>query len=240
MRGFRIIGENQLPLICQRDVNVPDGTLENCVICYASFNERYPRGCIRLFFALLLSDFRGHIDCRVGGWPDLEGGGLALAGVPFAFKACFFKEMEKKGYKRVLWLDASILPVVSVNKIFDIISEKGVFVQKNSHLLDPPFMTPELAADFGLDFEEACQLLSCSAAILGVDLTNERAARLVDTWHAYACHPTAFYSSRSDQTALSILLYRFGFTDWLPGSILGEPGSSQGCLFIMDRKYVKD
>jgi hypothetical protein len=242
LRKFKIIGDlpQEVPRIYQRDVNVEPGVKENCVICYASYNENYPKGCKRLFLHVLLSNFKGHVDCRIGGWPDLEGGSLPLAPVPFAFKACFFKEMKRAGYKRVLWMDASIVPLVSLNQIFKIIEEKGYFIQKNCHVLHPPFMTEELAEIFGLPFEEACQLRSCSAAIFGVDFTNDKVSQLIDAWYRAAAHPLAFYSPRSDQTALSVLLHQFGLTNWMPESILVSRGEyRKEALFLMEREYVK-
>ncbi|HSX11854.1 MAG TPA: hypothetical protein VLF94_09080, partial [Chlamydiales bacterium] len=147
IRNFRIIGDgpDEQPMIYAEDVNVLSDIKENCAICYSSFNERYPLGCKRLFLRIVHSDFKGHVECRIGGWPDLEAGSLPMTSVPFAFKVCFLKEMQRRGYKRVLWMDSSIMPVVSLNKIFQIIAAKGYFVQKNSHALHPPYMDPELA-----------------------------------------------------------------------------------------------
>jgi hypothetical protein len=142
--------------------------------------------------------------------------------------------MQRMGYKRVLYFDSSILPSVNLQEFFDVIKEKGYFITKNFHKLDYSdcFMREEVARYFGYSLLEATNLDSCSACVFGVDFTNEKAAKLIDALYEAAKDPNAFYSARSDQTALTLLLYRLGMTDWLSG-----PYSP---YFIMDRAFVKD
>lgn len=233
-REFKFIGDSpdEMPQRYHVAVNCNENERENCIIIYSSFNQRYPKGASRLFELIVKSDFKGHVYCQIGGWPNIKGGSLVLAHVPFAFKPCFFREMQSMGYKRVLYLDTSIVPTASLNDFFTIIAKKGYFIAKNYHCLEPQFMRSEVARYFGYSYANACSLLSCSACVFGVDFTNPAAARIIDDWYAAAEDPHAFYSSRSDQTALSLVLHRLNLTDWLPG-----PWSS---LFYIDRNYVKD
>lgn len=245
-REFKLIGDGlgEVPESGRVVVNSEESERENCIIIYSSFNERYPRGLKRLVDVIAHSNFKGHIYYRIGGWPNTEEGDLLLAHVPFAFKPCFFREMQKMGYKRVLWLDASILPspFVSLNKIFKMIAERKCFVQGNTHSLGP-YMNEEAAHAFGLTLEDMYAIPSCSAAILGLDLTDPKAASIIDTWYRAAHDPDAFYSPRSDQSALSIILYQKGFHNFLPPSSLGERqflDKDHNALFFMDRGYVKN
>lgn len=240
-QGFRFVGDspNEYPKVHFAVVNSPAWERENCVIIYSSFNERYPKGAKRLFDRISNSDFKGHVYCRIGGWPDLESGSLVLAHVPFAFKPCFFREMRNAGYKRVLWVDASILPYASLNKIFGFIREKGYYMQANVHNVDE-YMNEDTARYFGLTCAETAKILSCSAAIIGMDFTDPKVNALLDAWYDAAKDPYAFYSPRSDQTALSILMTQMEMTDWFsPRTLGGFRSMRHETLFIMDREYVK-
>lgn len=241
-KNFKMIGQSsdEKPDYHWIAVNSEENERENCIIIYASFNRKYPQGVRRLVDAISHSDFRGHVHYRIGGWPNTAEGDLILAHVPFAFKVCFFREMQKKGYKRVLWLDASILPWVSLNTIFQMIQEKGFFVQGNSHDVGI-YMNEDSAAAFGLSLDETYSIPSCSAAILGIDFTNPKTAPLIEAWYLAARHPFGFFSARSDQNALSILLYQFGLIDEMWSlTTLGEPRNiRENTLFLMDREYVK-
>lgn len=242
-RTFKFIGmtKEEMPFYDWSAVNSREEDRENCIVIYSSFNERYPRGARRLYHMIRSSSFKGHVHCRIGGWPDIESGSLLLAHVPFAFKVCFIKEMQRKGYKRVLWMDASLLPFEDLNRVFEMLTQRGYLIQKNGHTFHSPYMNVETAEAFGYSFDEASSLLSCAAHFLAVDLTQKKVVELVDDWYAAAFHPDAFYSARSDQTALSLLLHKKGMTDWLEYTTTGSPGRPfPDSLFLIDREYVKD
>ncbi len=241
-KQFKIIGQssNEKPEYHWIAVNSSEDEKENCIITYASFNRKYPCGVRRLVDVISHSDFRGHVHYRIGGWPNTSEGDIILAHVPYAFKVCFLREMQKKGYKRVLWLDSSILPWVSLNKIFQMIQDKGFFVIGNIHNVGP-YMNEDAAAAFGLTLEQTYSIRICAALIFGIDFTNPKTAGLVEAWYQAAKHPEAFFSVRSDENALSILIYQFGLINevW-PARTLGRPGRTKDItLFLIDRQYVK-
>lgn len=243
-REFRIIGNTpaEMPEQGCIFVNSHENDRENCVILYASFNEKYPEGVRRLIKVIKESDFNGHVHYKIGGWPNLEEGDLILAPVPFAFKPCFFKEVQRMGYKRALWLDSSILPApgVSLNTIFDMINKSGYFVQSNAHTIFR-FMNEDAAKAFGITLARTKRINSCSAAILGIDFTNAKAVEILDSWHQAAKDPNAFYSARSDQNALSIIFYQKGIRKFSPSNSLGSINRyDKNTLFLIDREYVKD
>lgn len=240
-RGLKFLSDCETAEYRRLFVHSSEEEKENCIILFSSFNQRYPLGVRRLTKAILDSDYKGHLCYRIGGWPNIEEGDLRLIHVPFAFKPCFFKEMQRLGYKRVLWLDSSILPVaeVGLNKIFDLIAQLGVFIQENDHTIEK-FMNEDSARAFGITLADTKDILSCSAAIIGLDLTNPKAVCLLDAWYKAAEDPFAFFSDRSDQNALSILIHQMGFSkDLIPRNLLGSLTYPHG-LFIMDRSLVKD
>lgn len=242
-RELKIIGDkpNEMPESGHYAVNISEDERENCIIIYSTFNQWYPRGVKRLVDSVVKSDFKGHIYWKIGGWPNIEGGDLVLAHVPFAFKVCFFKEVQKLGFKRVLWVDASILPSPyhSLNEIFDMIEDDGYFVQGNFHNVGP-FCNEEAANAFGLTLAQTDNILSVSAAILGIDFTNPIGSQVIDLWYQAAKHPRAFYSARSDQNALSLVFYNLGASNFKSMNTLGDLRNSQPHhLFLMDRGYVK-
>lgn len=241
-RNLKIIGTipEEQPEYGDIAVNCDESERENCLIVYASFNKNYPRGLKRLVNFVKNSDFRGHILYRIGGWPNLEEGSLALAHVPYAFKVSFFKEARAKGFKRALWLDTAILPVVSLNTIFDMIQKKGYFSMGNSHNIGPYMTSPAIQA-FGLTFEEANQIPSCSAGITGVDFTTNVGRTIVDQWYRAAQNKVAFFSPRSDQNALSIILYSMGLQLCPIERLAHNRGAiNDQTLLLIEREFVNE
>lgn len=185
--------------------------------------------------------FKGHILYQLGGWPDVLGGSLVLAHVPYAFKVSLFNAAKRLGYKRAFFLDSSILPFISLNKIFNRIKTDGYFVMGNSHTLFP-FMNVEVAKGFGLSLEDTKAIPSCSAGIFGVDFTHPIGNELFERYYKAACDPIAFFSPRSDQTALSIILYKMGICNFVPITKLAGRKDfryHRYAFFIIDREYVK-
>jgi hypothetical protein len=176
---------------------------------------------------------------RLGGWPNVEGGSLILAHVPYAFKVCYFKEVERLGYKRALWLDTSVVPLVSLNEIFKSIQDKGLFVMGNTTMVGP-YTNPQSAAYFGLTHLQTFKIPSCSAGLFGVDFTQAIGKTVIDQLYHAAHDPDAFFSARSDQNALSILLYQMGIKEFTPIDKL--PHSQEeirgDSLFLLDRESV--
>jgi hypothetical protein len=129
---------------------------------------------------------------------------------------------------------------VSLNQIFEIIQEKGTFVMGNEPHMVGPFTHPYAAAFFGLSHEQTYQIPTCSAGLFGVDFTQEKGARIIDWWHRAANDKDAFFSPRSDQNALSIILYQMGVTDFV--SVDRMPHSKEeikpDSLFWLDREFV--
>jgi alpha(1,3/1,4) fucosyltransferase len=245
MRGIKLIGPSleEQPVFGSVHLNCNIDDRQNCIILYSTFNRNYPKAMKRLLQHIADSDFKGHVLYRLGGWPDEEGGSLALSHVPYAFKACFFKEAQRMGFKRVLWLDSSVVPVASLNEIFAMIEEQGYFVMGNSHAIGP-FMNPRSAAYFGLTLPQTYQIPSCSAGLFGADLTQPKSALLLDLWYRAAFDNDAYFSERFDQNALSMLLYQFdmmNFTDIsrMPHSEIGQPIKSDS-LFYLDRLFVQE
>lgn len=241
VRGFVLVGKSTDPLPYEGKiaVNCGEEERENCLLIYTSYNSAFRKGLERLIEHVAQSDFKGHILYRVGGWPNTEEGDLSLAHVPYAFKPCFFKQAQRLGYKRALWLDTSILPLVSLNQVFTKIQERGYFITGVGLMLEP-YMHEEAAQAFGVTIEECKGIPSCSAAVFGADFTQEKGAILIDEWYKAARDPNAFFSPRSDQNALSLIMKRQNCPYLGPPCAVIEKGQpqSEGALFLIDRSLV--
>src|SRR5207249_3135830 len=95
------------------------------VICYCSQNPGYLFKLERLMKHLKMINFDGHFLYYVGGWPNPEGGCLSHFTNPYMFKPCAFLEAKRLGYKRVLWIDLSLIPLKNLKPLFEYISQTG-------------------------------------------------------------------------------------------------------------------
>ncbi len=239
----KLIGktENGLPKQGIIAVNCDERQKENCLLLYATFNKNYPEGLKKVIDYITRSDYQGHILYRIGGWPNCEVGDFALADVPYAFKVCLFKEAKRLGYKRCLWLDTSIVPLMSLNAFFSKIQNDGYLVM-GSNFMVGPFFNEQSAKFFKLSMEEADQIPSCSSGIFGLDFSHPKARRALDLWHQAAGDPCAFFSARPDQNSLSLILYLLDMRNWLEIETLahGKQKVDANSLFLIERDFVQD
>ena len=236
-RNITIIGDtpDTFPHSGSIAVNCDRDDKENCIILFASFNRSYPEDLKRLLKQIGNSDYKGHILYRLGGWPNAEGGSLPLAHVPCAFKPCFFKEAQRLGFKRVLWLDPSTTPLVSLNEVFATMEQEGHFVLGNNHTLGS-YMTPEAATFFGLNHHQTHEIPSCFSGVFGLDLTNDISRKVLDFWYRAAQDRDAYFTPRPDQNVLSIILYQLGISDFISFERIAESDEEiqPDSLFLFD------
>lgn len=112
---IKIYDEIQQPVYKKFFVNTEDKNHDTCVISYSSFNDKYPTLQSAQLDALKKNGYQGHYLIRTGGWPGMECECLKHAVVPYGFKACFFIEAYKLGYKTVIWLDTPVKPLNTSN-----------------------------------------------------------------------------------------------------------------------------
>ncbi len=244
-REFRLVGRNSSEVIESGviPVNCEENDRENCILLYCSFNHEYPRCLKRLIDMIKSSDFKGHIVFHIGGWPDLEGGSLTFAHIPFAFKISSFREAERLGFKRALWLDASIVPLDSLNNTFKMISENGYFTFRTiNHIKE---LCNEHACDaLGVNFDEADQIPACLAGIIGFDFQNDAAQKALTRWYEVTKnHEEAYFSFYQELCVLSVILHQTGLSDIrkLEGIVTWEINEidNPGIEFFVDKYAVQ-
>lgn len=214
MRNFRILPTNPSQSISDNlyIYNTDENDLDRCIICYISFNGRYEEGIGRIDKCLQKIGYKGHFIAKIGGWPNLEGGDLCLADVPYAFKPCFFEEVKNLGYKNVLWLDSSIIVLQNIDSVFEKIEKTGYFGYLASHKV-VDYTTDYVLKIFGMQRNLAENILTVETGILGLNLKSDIGQTILTDWRKAASNG-AFYSSRPDQNALSIISYLIGLQEW--------------------------
>lgn len=179
---------------------------------------------------------------RLGGWPNTQNGALITAHVPYAFKAAILKEAESLGFKRAFWLDTAILPYVSLNTLFDMIADTGYFIMGNSHIIGP-YTHPDVAYALNITYDETYHIPSCSAGITGIDFTHPLGKTIIDEWYEKSFHPVAFFSPRSDQNVLSIILYKLNLSNtMIPIERLAHNKEqiNSMTLLLINREFVNE
>lgn len=133
---------------------------------------------------------------------------------PYAFKLFAIANVLAEGYDQILWLDSSVYAIKNVQPIFDIIEQKGYFMQQSGALLDR-WCNDYCRQTFELSHDESKNMSMYSAGFTGLNFNNDKAANFFFSW-SYAmmqgCFKGDWSNHRHDMTCASIIANRLGFT----------------------------
>lgn len=198
-----------------------------CIVNYAD-GGWYRRGQdrLRLLCEKYGIHFRGYTDVPPRHYPPHQI-------VPYAFKAACVQDAVLSGYDTVCWMDASAVIQHDPAPIFEVAESLGAFVSANYGIKTGTWCTDEALRYFGLSRDEAFRIPHCSALVCCFCVSHIVGAKLWDDYNAAALsHPSPFlgpHSAKSaphlfapdtmgrlieghrhDQTALSILAWKYG------------------------------
>lgn len=221
--------EDNMPIYETVYINNNPDKKDKCVLCYASYpmpgslDRNYPKGIKLMIEALKASNFDGHFIYRIGGWPNVQKGRLKYADVPYAFKPFFLEEARDLGYKKVLMLDASSMPVRSLDPIFHFIEKHGCafFIygkMNNQSIPDKAYILRSLGIT-----KKNIQYQQIGGQLIGFDFSNKKASQLFDRWVNAAEKKVPFLSPEPAQFSLALLIYEFNLQNAnLPREFLME------------------
>jgi len=165
---------------------------------------------------------------------------------PFAFKFFCISEALKQGYKKILWLDTSVIIKRSIDDIFNHLEMKGYFFLYNHDLgsfchdkalttlnitREESFNLPCMqGTNFGLNFNYKC-VQQFFTRVMELSLDGITFPGPHNNLKFKASKDIRVKGHRHDQTAMSVVALQNGMMDWITGGEIP--------WFIHDREYVK-
>lgn len=155
---------------------------DRCIVCYVTFNGIYQTLVESLAKHLEKVGFNGYLFYKIGGYPNPTGKEIQYSGVPYSFKIFTLLEAQKKGFQKVLWIDASYLPLKNPAPIFEWIEKHGCFLKM--HAPFSKFILPKTRAYIkNLSGVDVLKTRYVSAQIIGFDLTTPLAHEFITEYY---------------------------------------------------------
>lgn len=228
---LKLIGpENEMPLFETHAIHVNEFTKKRCIVLYGSYNGIHPEKAKNLLFEIKNCGYSGHVLLRIGGFPNAPFGGLKICHVPYAFKVAFLQEAKWLGYRQVLWIDLALHPISDFEEVFSEIEEKGCCFTYVGTLQDNVSThLPKAAKALGITLDLYDQIPHLSSSIIGLNLENGHALRLLETWYKATESVYPSLTWWPEELSLSVAAWRSGcmpFT-WFGNLVCTESEQSQ-------------
>ncbi len=198
----------QLGLYPEKGVVEINGGGEDCIVLFASLDRVYPGYVRSLIEALEEVGYCGYVYYRIGGYPNPTGEEIRFAGVPYAFKLFMLEEARDLGFRYLLWLDASLIPLKNPQSLFEEIHAKGLLYKETSPLMK--FMLPktlkEIEKETGVDLRECRHL---RMPIFGIDTHQPWFESFLQEHKRLVRLGTPFFSCLPEEFVLTALKERF-------------------------------
>lgn len=184
-KGIKFVGENgEKPIRELFAVNTNLADKKRCIIVFGSYNYPYPEKVRLLVDELKECGYKGHLLMRIGGFPNMQNGGIKLAHVPYSWKVTGLQELRSMGYKEILWLDSAIHPLNNLEPIFKVIRRKGFFLTCSGFSIQYPYSLgehlPSTLKVLEVTDEELKKIPHLSGGILGMNTTNPKINKFLD------------------------------------------------------------
>ena len=150
----------------------------------------YDKGTHRLIQSLKDNGFEGDILCETE-YP--ENSPIHFDN-PYAFKVYQFERALAKGYKKIFWMDCSIISSPNPNIILEILNTKGYYFVKNGYSIGQE--TNDYTLDwFGITRDEAMELPQVCSGFFGLNFNKVRCRNIFRKWKR-ACEAGCFKGNR--------------------------------------------
>ena len=140
--------------------------MKRCIVNYACRGrEDYPKGQARL--QKCLAEGLGENNGQLFFTHNLPPNCPPHEEVPYAFKYYAMKTAFDLGYEQVIWLDASVVILKSMEPLWQILEERGILVFDNPGCPENFFTSGDVLDHWGVSIEEAKEINQICGGVVG-------------------------------------------------------------------------
>jgi hypothetical protein len=240
-RNMKIYDPNKPQEIVTLKSNLPN-IKKRVLITYCSLNGPY--GDFVKKIRDIVSKHNRTYDCyfMIGSYPSTKEDGMALFHIPYAWKACMFKYIKQLGYEQAIWIDSSMMPIKSLEPLFDIVDKNHRFFIPARGKMLGEFYRPYFTAykktfeACGIKPKDLMKMRHFQATVIGLDLKDSISSEYLDRWYELTRNTQASISTLPEELVMTVIGCQMG----LEGDILSSNlftysmDQTEGCYFCQD------
>ena len=115
---------------------------------------------------------------------ELQVGAPLHAEAPYAFKTFAIDMIRKRGYDKVMWLDAAVWAIKDISAVWDYLDDEPVLFQPTGHTVGT-WTNDKCLAHFGKNRDEVMDMPMVWAGFQGINFNDPFARMYFDMYHRY-------------------------------------------------------
>ncbi len=153
--------------------------------------------------------FDGYFYYRIGGFPNPTGKEIRYAALPYSFKVFLMLEAHRLGFSHVLWIDSRLIPIRSIDPIFDVIKRHHAFLIKDKVMIRANFLSQALQKLTELTGLDPLTQYRITTPIFGLDFSFAPATQVVDSYYQCCESGLPFLSVFPEEHVLSCIFSKY-------------------------------
>ncbi len=197
---------------------------DRCIVSYVPFAgdewgrtvNNYALYIETIVEALKATGFNGYFYYMIGGFPNPTGKEMQYAAVPNSAKIFMMLEAQRLGFKKVLWIDSSLMPLRSPSSFFVWIETRDYFLRgwlapTNASSFILPSTRIILHSMTGVDVLNTPYI---DTRIFGLKMDTPLAQKFIKDYYQMVELGTPFLSCFPEDFVLSAILGQPEFSSW--------------------------
>ena len=193
----------------KRLVKVNKGSSRCIVTTIDGSKKRNPELIFQMIKNLEAIGYDGYVYFRIGGFPNPTGKEMQYAAVPYSFKIFLMLEAKNLGFPYVLWVDARLMPLRSLDPIFSALKSNHAFLVKDKIMSRVNFTTFSLAELEKITGINPLLNYRVATPVFGLDFAYPPVEKFINDYYACCESGFPFFSVFPEEHVLSTIFAKY-------------------------------
>jgi hypothetical protein len=190
-----------------------------CIVSSIPLRVNYPEMLTAQIEGLKKTGFNGYHLSFFGAYPNPTGIEYKYSGVPYAMKVFALLEAQRKGFKKVVWMDSSLVPQKNITPLFKNLKTIGAIYthhNPNGFASTTNTLLPQETKDLlqQLTGQDATICSYVVAMIMGFYVEDPLFKQFIDTYYDFVKMGTPFLSLNPEEYVITAILAQPQFKKW--------------------------
>jgi len=185
------------------------GNGKNCIVCctpiFMDTDKTRYLASQNILKSLEQVGFNGYFYLFNGGFPNPTGTEMKYIGVPYCFKIFMMLEAKKKGFEKVIWIDARCYSINNPQPLFDILYDKDILatLYSSNNNYNAMVFKPTIELLNKINNIDLCNSVYVWTCVFGLNMVSETIEKIIGEYYEMVKLGYPFFSIFPEEIVLT-------------------------------------